>query len=254
MAPGPTALTAREQAVQPGEAGAALPGGDSYYGSPAELAFLRDQLRVGPGIRLLDVACGPAGLARALHQPGSLAVGLDLARPLLRRVPPEVAPVAGDAGRMPFRDKSFDVVVTRLSLHRFLRPEALLGEMKRVTRQGGIVAAVDLLSPTDPEKARRYNTFERLRDPAHVHALTLRGLAGLLGLTGLDVLRAEAWRWKRDFEEWLAVTGQGADARARAEALLKGPLWQDGGSVNGRLEAGRLVFDQHFGLVVGRRQ
>lgn len=229
-------------------------GEDTYYGSPAELAFLRQRLGLGPGLRLLDVASGPCYFTRALAAPGALAVGIDFARAMLRRAPPEVQAVQGDGERLPFRSGSFDAVVTRLSFHHFLRPEAILGEMVRVARLGGVVAAVDILSPTDPAKARLYNEFEKLRDPAHVHALTLRALSGMFQLSGLDVERGEAWRWKRDFEEWLGITNPGPDARRAAEALLRGPLWGDGGSVNGRLEAGRLVFDHHFGLVVGRKR
>jgi ubiquinone/menaquinone biosynthesis C-methylase UbiE len=229
-------------------------GEDTYYGSPGELAYLRQRLALAPGLVVLDVACGPGWLTRALLQPGSRLVGVDFAGPMLRRVPREVAAVQGDAERLPFRSATFDAVVTRLSFHHFLRPEAILAEMVRVARLGGAVAGIDLLSPTDPAKARLYNRFEKHRDPAHVHALALKGLTGLFQLSGLEVERVETWRWKRDFEEWLRITSPGEQGRREAEALLRGPLWQDGGSVNGRLEAGRLVFDHHFGLVVGRKR
>lgn len=47
---------------------------------------------------------------------------------------------AGDAQSLPFRDASFDAAVSGLVLNFVPRPEAMLGEMARAARAGGVVA------------------------------------------------------------------------------------------------------------------
>ncbi len=103
-----------------------------------------------PGLRLLDVGCGPgtvtADLARAV---GGTAVGLeavpapvDAARVSLAGV--EHAGLAlGDVASLPFADRSFDVVHAHQVLQHLTDPVGALREMARVCRPAGTVAARD---------------------------------------------------------------------------------------------------------------
>ena len=102
--------------------------------------------------RLLDVGCG-TGRSRQIYagQAGFYA-GVDLSQGALRRarrLAPETAWASADALRLPFADRSFDVVAFSSVLHHLPDRQAALGEARRVLRPGGWVFAFDpnLLHP-----------------------------------------------------------------------------------------------------------
>jgi SAM-dependent methyltransferase len=105
----------------------------------------------GPPASVLDVGAGAADLAAALVRDsasgGPSVVALDLhpsacrvARRVTERLP-AVRVVAADAFRLPFAERSFDLVHCALFLHHFHEREIgrLLGEMLRVSRRGVLV-------------------------------------------------------------------------------------------------------------------
>ena len=104
-----------------------------------------------PGMRLLDLGCGPGtisvGLAEAVA-PGTL-LGLDMEETQV-----EMANAAaragghdnasfqtGDATDLPFDDASFDVVHCHALLNHAPGTQAVLAEVKRVLKPGGLFAA-----------------------------------------------------------------------------------------------------------------
>lgn len=101
-----------------------------------------------PGGRLLDVGCASGDVAAYLRSrlraPGT-TVGVDLKPLHMREAPAPVRCVAADVHRLPFRDKSFDVVTASLFLHHFdgLEPVALLRELGRVARRAVVVSDLE---------------------------------------------------------------------------------------------------------------
>lgn len=106
-----------------------------------------------PGMRLLDVGCGPGTITidlAARIAPGA-ATGIDSTdEPLAEaRAAAAAAGVANlsfavaDGMRLPFDDGTFDVVHAHQVLQHVPDPAGMLREMRRVTRQGGLVAARD---------------------------------------------------------------------------------------------------------------
>jgi SAM-dependent methyltransferase len=117
----------------------------------AQAAFLLPHLR--PGMRLLDVGCGPGsitlGLAEAVA-PGEV-VGLDIEPLQLERARALAAERGvvnvrfepGDAYALPFPDASFDAVFAHAVLQHLGDPVRALAEFRRVLRPGGIAAIAD---------------------------------------------------------------------------------------------------------------
>ncbi|MCU1429197.1 MAG: SAM-dependent methyltransferase [Actinomycetia bacterium] len=121
----------------PGDYEAARP---SY--PPAALAWLGDQVGIGPGARVVDLASGTGKLTRLLRTLGPALLAIEPVpgmRATFRRVLPEVAVVAGTAEALPIRGESVDVVTVAQAFHWFDH-DAALAELARVLRPGGRLA------------------------------------------------------------------------------------------------------------------
>src|SRR5262245_65740445 len=75
--------------------------------------------------------------------PAMLRAAATESRRAERRVPPRAA---GDAGALPFRDGSFDLVACRHAARLFPSPDRAAGEMHRVLRRGGRGGRGDVLA------------------------------------------------------------------------------------------------------------
>jgi ubiquinone/menaquinone biosynthesis C-methylase UbiE len=115
-------------------------------------AFLLPELR--PGMRLLDVGCGPGSITRGLAErltPG-LVIGLDLSADTLIAAREDAIARGlanleyheGSAYDLPFADASFDVVFAHQVLQHLREPGTALEEMLRVVRPGGLIAVRDV--------------------------------------------------------------------------------------------------------------
>jgi SAM-dependent methyltransferase len=96
--------------------------------------------------RVLDVGCGPGALtAELVRRVGpSMIVAVDPSEPFVeaaRERNPGVDVRRAPAEELPFPDDAFDASLAQLVVHFMSDPVAGLGEMRRVTRAGGVVAA-----------------------------------------------------------------------------------------------------------------
>ncbi|MGD9803350.1 MAG: class I SAM-dependent methyltransferase [Hyphomicrobiaceae bacterium] len=165
------------------------------------------------GRRVLDVACGPGIVTRALAHQAREVVAFDLTPKMLEKAKERCAAAGlsnvafkeGSATALPFKDGEFDVVVTRLSFHHFSEPSAALSEMLRVLRPGGTIVVADVVSSENPAKSELQNAIEVLRDPSHVRMLPASELLSLLSRDDLTIIAEESWEKPREFEEWLGI-------------------------------------------------
>ena len=100
---------------------------------------------VVPGMRVLDVGCGPGGLATELARitgPGQVA-GMDPSEDLVdacRARVPGADVRLGSAEEIPFTDESFDAVLAQLVVQVLDDAPRAVAEMRRVARPDGTVA------------------------------------------------------------------------------------------------------------------
>jgi SAM-dependent methyltransferase len=162
------------------------------------LDLIRLAARLTSTSRVLDVACGPGLVSLALAPHASHVTGLDVTPAMLVKARDlqgqrGLANLSWDPGRadaLPYRDATFDAVVTRWSFHHLLDPAAALAEMVRVCRPGGRVVVADVYTTT-AEQAVEYDRLEKLRDPSHAHALVLDEFRQHMRTSGLaDVSEA----------------------------------------------------------------
>jgi SAM-dependent methyltransferase len=122
-----------------------ISGYDSAFGAVARhtVVPMLDAAGVAPGMRVLDICCGPGMLAAGALQRGAEATGLDFsaqAVELARRLVPNGRFQQGDAQALPFSAGSFDAVLCGYGLMHLPEPAAALREMLRVLRPGGRAA------------------------------------------------------------------------------------------------------------------
>jgi len=175
---------------------------------------LADFAGIRAGQRVLEVGCGPGALtAELVSRLGADAVAaVDPSAPFVdaaRARHPGVEVLQASAEELPFADDAFDASLAQLVVHFMSDPVAGIGEMRRVTRPGGTVAAC----VWDLAGGRPLSLFwqaARELDPDVVDESHMAGaredhLAELLAATGLREVSAtvlEVAREHETFEEW----------------------------------------------------
>jgi ubiquinone/menaquinone biosynthesis C-methylase UbiE len=113
----------------------------ALHDSPEEYFQQRLEQIVCPGDRILDAGCGAGKFSRMdfAKEIGCHLTGVDLQEALGRNQQMD-SRVRADLKRLPFSDKSFDVVNCRLVIEHLDAPQAALEEFHRVLAPGGRLA------------------------------------------------------------------------------------------------------------------
>lgn len=185
--------------------------------APLTERFLAAMAPAAEGV-LLDVACGPGILTAALAAKAEEVAAFDLTPEMLERARMRCAAAGrrnvrfqeGDARRLPYPERHFDGVVTRLSVHHMQEPERALGEIFRVLKPGGLFVLGDNVSSEDREASDLHNAIEVLRDPSHVRMLPPSELVALVERAGFAITRRTSWDRPRRFAEWMTIANDPA--------------------------------------------
>jgi SAM-dependent methyltransferase len=164
-----------------------------------------DLLEAGPGAVVVDVGCGPGDDVRALAlrtAPGGRAIGVDLSASMIeearRRSAAGTGPggefLVSDASTIPLGDGVADGCRCERVLQHVEDPAAVVREMARVVRPGGIVLAAEpdwgtvVVDGADPEieSALAAVAMARVRSPAA--GRSLRRLLSEAGLAEVEVI------------------------------------------------------------------
>lgn len=167
------------------------------------------------GDRVLDVGCGPGALTAELVS--RVGVGhvaaVDPSAPFVEAVRarfPGLEAHRAPAEQLPFDDGGFDRTLAQLVVHFMQDAVTGIGEMARVTRRGGVIAACtwDLgghRSPLDPmwDAVRRMDPL--VSDEAHLAGAReghLAELATEAGLLDVETAELSVTVTHPDFDEW----------------------------------------------------
>jgi len=190
------------------------------YDAGAEQWFLglplTRALTLIPAPLVLDVATGTGRLPRALlRQPvfEGRVIGLDLSRRMLREAVRRTAQFADrltyvwqDAQRLPFDDDTFDAVTCLEALEFTPNPRAVLVELVRVLRPGGVLLVTNRVgrdAKLMPGRAFPRDVFERLLQELPLEDVKVR-------------------RWQMDYDlAWAVKVGEprGGGVRPLPEIL-----------------------------------
>jgi ubiquinone/menaquinone biosynthesis C-methylase UbiE len=165
---------------------------------------LAAHLPAGRYLRVLELACGTGIATRRIRdrlEPGSTLVATDLSAPMLERALGKFGPrervewLQADAGRLPFAERSFDVVACQFAIMFVPDKRAAIREWARVLVPGGLLVlstwdslerndlarlahevCADALRPADPP--RFFLTPYGMHDPDDIRLLlAAEGLA-----------------------------------------------------------------------------
>lgn len=219
-----------------------------------------EALKIEPGVFVdLGSALGMGALALKQQFPDARVIALDSSREMLKRsVGGEHARLAADVARLPFPDRSVELLFANMVLP-WIRPDRFFAEARRVLTETGVVL-FSTLGPDSLGELRQ--AWARADDAIHVHGFfdvqTLGDLAvgarleePVLDVDRLKVSYAELSAAIRD----LRATGSTNTAAGRRRGLTgRGrwhrfveALWRDQGE--GRLSLTvELIFGQAFGV------
>ena len=196
------------------------------HASGPDLAWMVEAAAPLPTDRAIDLGSGAghAGLALAPHvarvdaidpTPEMHAVAARLAA---ERGITNVFASLATADALPFPDATFDIAISRFSIHHWPDPARAFREVARVLRPGGRIVLVDLVSPEEAQLDSFLTAVELLRDATHGRSLRRSEWHVALASTGFagDIVRA--WRFRHDTEAWLAST---EPAQWRADAVRR---------------------------------
>ena len=188
----------------------AIPGAayDRFMGrySTKLAPLFADFVGVGPGMRVLDVGCGPGALTAELAQRvgATHVAGLEPSPSFVdacRARLPNADIQQGSAEHLPWADATFDAALAQLVLSFVQDAERAAREMQRVVRKQGMVAACmwlegpelqmsalfwSAVATLDPERSQPESSM-RFRKPGEIAALLERAGLREVGETFLDV-------------------------------------------------------------------
>lgn len=208
---------------------------------------------------VLDVACGPGLVACELAQHAATVSGIDLTPAMIGQAEKRqreqglhnISWHVGSAVPLPFPDESFSLVITRYSFHHFLEPEKALAEMIRVCQPGGRVLVADVA--TEPPCSIAYDAMEVMRDPSHVHALTVPEFEGLVQSSGLFECRRAGYGVELELESQLAASFPAPGDKERLRELIIADFGINKLGINVRREEGKVVYTVPIAVFAGKK-
>lgn len=204
---------------------------DQWYDDPRGAAYDRLEKEAlarlmpsdGRGTELLDVGCGTGHWTRFFSERGFQVTGIDISPAMVRVAREKGIPGASfavaDAHGLPFDDGRFAVSAVVTTLEFVSRPDVVLGEMVRCTRQPGGLLLVGTLNA----RARINRRRKAAGKPTYREArlFSPRELEALLAPLGRAQVGAAAWVPQ---PRWLLPLAPLADALGRWLHLPYGAL------------------------------
>ncbi|MDH5771135.1 MAG: class I SAM-dependent methyltransferase [Candidatus Bathyarchaeota archaeon] len=153
-----------------------------------EIDLIRSEFQVVKPKKILDFGCGGGWLSKVLASYNCEVVGIDLSHSLVKsanRVAPTVTFVVGDGMNLPFREESFDAVVSIATLHH-IDVRKGLKEVRRVSKNRGMVMLME------PNKLNPLSEIGRKLFPMEMHTMgeepfTTTQLRSHLALQGFKI-------------------------------------------------------------------
>ncbi|PZU99417.1 MAG: SAM-dependent methyltransferase [Pseudanabaena sp.] len=153
--------------------------------------FLKD-LAINPEAKVLDLCCGAGQATQELVKHFQDVTGLDASPIAIKRAKqnvPQAKYVESFAEKMPFSDRSFDLVITNTAMHEMDNEQLqqIFQEVSRILTPSGQFIIVDFHRPVNPLFWLPIATFLCLFETETAWELIKTDLSQLLNKFGLQV-------------------------------------------------------------------
>lgn len=153
--------------------------------------FLKD-LQINPDAKVLDLCCGAGQATRELVTHFHNVTGLDASPIAIKRAKqnvPQAEYVESFAEKMPFSDRTFDLVITNTAMHEMSREQLqqIIQEVNRVLTPSGQFIIIDFHRPTNPLFWLPIATFLWLFETETAWQLLKTDLHQLLSQSGFKI-------------------------------------------------------------------
>lgn len=148
------------------------------------------------GKEVLELATGPGLIAKEIAPFAKSVLATDYSTGMIAEArkgdcPPNLRFAVADAQSLPYRDRSFDVVIIANALHLVPDPERVLQEIARVLRPGGLLIAPNFMRQKISRPSKLWAGVLRLIGVPFVHQWTAETYLAFLRQNGWDVVFAK---------------------------------------------------------------
>jgi SAM-dependent methyltransferase len=183
----------------------------SVHSSGEDLEVLKQIIGERPGAVALDLGCGGGHAAYVLAPRVARVIAYDLSQAMIdvtrrearRRGLDNLDVHQGVAERLPFDDATFDIIVSRYSVHHWHHAEAGLHEARRVLKAGGLAVFMDIATPGSPLLDTWLQSIELLRDPSHVRNYSVAEWQRMQAAAGFRHIMTRCHRVRLEFQPWI---------------------------------------------------
>ena len=231
----------------------------AYHMSKAEYTdYLIKRVAAQGNEHALEVAAGTCICGRALAPFVKDITCLDLTEEMLaqgKKLAKEsqirnISFQTGNAEKLPYEDETFDLVITRLSLHHFVNPEKMFHEMKRVLKKGGKLVVWDMEATEESLRAVD-DRIETMRDPSHTRILSREEFEKLFE-NDFTLQCEESTLVPVNLKSWMELTNTPVDVQKKIVALMEADL--AGGDKTGfapYVKDSQILFHHRWLLLIG---
>ena len=156
----------------------------------------------------------------------------------------------GNAEELPYEAETFDLVITRLSLHHFTNPEKPFREMQRVLKKGGKLVVWDM-EATEEALRDIDDKIEKMRDPSHTRILSREEFEKLFQKDFL-LQCEETTLVPVNLHSWMDLTDTPEDVRKEIVNLMNKELsGEDKTGFAPYLKEDQIMFNHRWLLMIG---
>lgn len=192
------------------------------FSKEAYLDYTVSAMAVSADDNVLEVAAGTCACGRVIAPYVKNVVCLDVTPAMLEVGKQQAAKkqlnnmifVQGDAEELPFLDKCFDTVISRLAFHHFKNVQKPFAEMKRVLRPGGKLVLIDM-EAAKKDLRNCEDEIETWRDPSHIRNLSRDEIRNLFIENGLEIIKCESTKIPVSLKAWLDLTKTPESVKSR---------------------------------------